>query len=404
MTRKRFRVGIQAFSRRTAIVGAIGVAGAAVVGCTSAPTPTTSAPTAQGPASPSGSPSATETQDTTPRWPLTGKPLKDGDDPKHVAVAVKVPDNKREHIHNGLLVQQGLNDADIVFVQNDGYASLPNGEAGTRLVPVFHTKYADTVQAVRSMRPVDAALFAPITGIIGSTGATGWVLKYMKKFPQYFTPIDYSSAKAQFGGKMVAYGINSPFVFTISGNKYFDKAVTCHPAKLATLAKKFTDGPQQNYFPWADEDQASTLNGEPAKTIKVNWAKKMNWTMSYTWDESKKAYLRSMPWGPHLLAGKKRVTTDNVLIILGPIVRGRIAKNGTITKGGAHPEPIYHLIDGTGKFHYAHGGTYVTGTWTKGAINEPFQFTLADGSPLKMAPGRTFVEMPDDKTKVSFKG
>jgi hypothetical protein len=130
----------------------------------------------------------------------------------------------------------------------------------------------------------------------------------------------------------------------------------------------------------------------------------MNWTMSYTWDEDKKTYLRSMPWGPHLLAGNKRVTTENILVILGPIVRGHITVGGTITKGGSHPEPIYHLINGTGKFYYAHGGKYVSGTWTKGAVNEVFQFTLDDGSPLKMAPGRTFVELPDEKTKVSFKG
>ena len=356
---------MEAFSRRTAIVGAIGIAGAAVVGCASAQTPSASVATSgqQGGTSPSASP--TVTQDATPRWPLTGKPLKDGDDPKHVAVAVKVADNKREHIHQGMLVQQGINDADIVFVENDGYSSLPTGEAGTRLVPVFHTRYAESVQAIRSMRPVDAALFAPITGIIGSTGGTGWVLKYMKKFPESFTPIDYQSAKAQFGGKLVAYGINPPFVFTIGGNKYFDKAVTCHPAKLATLAKKFTNGPQQNYFPWADADQASTVNGQAATSIKVPWAKKMNWTMSYTWDAGQKTYLRSMPWGPHVIHGNKRVTA---------------------------------------KFYYANGGKYVTGTWTKGAQHEPFALTLDDGTPLKMAPGRTFVELPGGTSKVAIKG
>ena len=392
---------MEPFSRRTAVLGAVGLAGAAVVGCTSAQPPAASAPTSgQAEVTPSSAP---PTQDTTPRWPLTGQALKDGDDPKRVAIAVKVADNKREHIHRGMLVQQGLNDADIVFVQNDGYSSLPNGEAGTRLVPVFHTKYAATVQAIRSMRPVDAALFSPITGILASTGGTGWVLKYMKEFPDYFTSIDYQSAKAQFGGKLVAYGINSPFVFSIGGGTYYDKAVTCKPAKLATLAKKFTDGPQQSYFPWADADQASTGNGQPAGTVKVPWAKKMNWTMSYTWDEAKATYLRSMPWGPHLLAGKKRVTADNILVILSPISYGRINKAGKVTKGGSHAEPIYHVINGTGKFFYANGGKYVTGTWTKGAVNEPFGFTLDDGTPLKMAPGRTFVEMPGNDAKISFK-
>ena len=60
------------------------------------------------------------------------------------------------------------------------------------------------------------------------------------------------------------------------------------------------------------------------------------------------------------------------------------------------------IINGTGTFYYAHKGIYVTGTWTKGAVNEPFQFTLADGSPLKIAPGRTFVELPQINAKVKL--
>ncbi|NLT31411.1 MAG: DUF3048 domain-containing protein, partial [Propionibacterium sp.] len=45
-------------------------------------------------------------------------------------------------------------------------------------------------------------------------------------------------------------------------------------------------------------------------------------------------------------------------------------------------------------------GRAVTGTWAKGEVHEPFTFTLDDGSPLKMAPGRTFVELPYDHTEV----
>jgi hypothetical protein len=42
----------------------------------------------------------------------------------------------------------------------------------------------------------------------------------------------------------------------------------------------------------------------------------------------------------------------------------------------------------------------VTGTWRKGKVQEPFEFTLKDGSPLKMAPGQTFVELPDKGAKL----
>jgi hypothetical protein len=42
----------------------------------------------------------------------------------------------------------------------------------------------------------------------------------------------------------------------------------------------------------------------------------------------------------------------------------------------------------------------VTGIWRKGKVQEPFEFTLKDGSPLKMAPGQTFVELPDIRAKL----
>jgi hypothetical protein len=33
-------------------------------------------------------------------------------------------------------------------------------------------------------------------------------------------------------------------------------------------------------------------------------------------------------------------------------------------------------------------------------VAEPFEFTLDNGSPLKMAPGQTFVELPDTHAKI----
>ena len=47
-----------------------------------------------------------------------------------------------------------------------------------------------------------------------------------------------------------------------------------------------------------------------------------------------------------------------------------------------------------GTFYYLHTGRYVKGTWSKAAITDLFQFTLDDGSPLTVAPGRTFLELP----------
>ena len=365
-------------SRRTVMVGTLGIAGAAVVGCSAQPPGGSQTP------APSASP--TPSVDTTPRWPLTGKPLAAGDDPKHIAVAVKASASIKDPPN------RGLNDADIVFVECDAYHDSRTGESETRLVPVFHTTYAKQEGTVRSMRPVDAPLLAPITGIIGSTGAFDWVKRYMAAFDKYLvTKWEDAAVPGD------AY-IHDPSVAPWRG-------VIAQPRLLAKLTKEFQDGPQQPYLPWAANDaEVSTLKGQPAASIAIPWMERMKYEVKYTWDEKKGLYLRSQPWGKHVLKDGSRVTADNVIIIFSETLEGRITPAGKITKGGSHAERVYKIINASGKFYYAQGGKYVAGTWTKGEVNEPFAFTLDDGSPLKVAPGRTYIELPTFASKVRFAG
>lgn len=365
--------------RRT-ILALGGFAGLSLVGCSGAdaePTPTMT---------PKPTPTPTPSADTRPRWPLTGMLLKDTDQAHHAAVAVKVPDNEGEH------PQVGINDADIVFVEVDGYPDA-SGYSGTRLMPVFHSTMAEAAAPVRSQRPTDAPLLAPITAVMGSTGGSGWVLNYIGEFSDSIVNEDtYVNMKGT-----GAYSIDYSRVRTIAGTKYYDRAVVCNPKKLGRVSKAFPTGPQVPYFPFATSvDTPSTTGGKKAKTVAVPW-KGDDYFMTYTWDSGSGTYLRSMPWGEHVLADGSRVTTDNILIVQCRQYTDKLASGS----GGA--EPIHDVINTTGSFLYAAGGTYVTGSWTKGAVDEPFEFTLTDGSPLLMTPGRTFVELAADDATITIR-
>lgn len=372
------------------MIGALGVAGAALAGC-SAEQPSNS---------PAGAPQQTEvatptpTVDTTPRWPLTGKVLDNPDDAKHIAVAVKVPDMKNEH------PQRGLSKADIVFVQLGGYRNA-NGDDLTRLVPVFHSKWAEGVNPVRSLRPVDVPLLAPVGAIIGNTGGVAWVQKYLSAFGDYL-----ESKHQQINSKGTgAYSIDGSRVRRLNGVTYYDRAVVCHPKALAKLSKRADTAPRVNYLPWAaSEDEVSTATGENALFISIPYQSGNRYQMSYTWSEKAGRYLRSMPWGKHVLDDGTRVATDNVLVIKAEQIYGRITVAGKVTRGGHHPEPIHKIMNASGEFYYAHGGKYVKGIWSKGEPNEPFSFVLDDGSPLKVAPGQSFVELPNKNAPITIKG
>ncbi|MFT4110849.1 DUF3048 domain-containing protein [Propionicimonas sp.] len=383
-------------SRRAAMLGAAGVAGAALVGCSTEAPAQTQTPTGETTPAESASASPTATLDSTPRWPLTGRVLKNEDAAKHIAVAVKVPDNQGEH------PQIGLDKADIVYVELDGYPAAV-GQSGTRLVPIFHSQFADTVNPVRSIRPVDIPMLSPITAIIGNTGAFPWVLDYAKEFSQYLVWNKSYMATKGTG----SYSILGNRVRTLNGITYYDRAVACHPKVLAKQTKKFSDGPQQMYFPWAssEEEVSTAVAGKAATFISVPWKKGNTYPMSYTWSKKQGRYLRSMPWGKHVLADGTRVSCDNVLVIKAKQTFGKIYSSGKVVPHyGGHDEPIHMIINTKGTFYYANGGAYVKGTWTKGEVNEVFQFTLDDGTPLKMAPGQTFVELPNTTSKITIKG
>jgi hypothetical protein len=167
---------------------------------------------------------------------------------------------------------------------------------------------------------------------------------------------------------------------------------------LGRQTKRFRAGPPRPYFPFASTPaEVSALKGRPGRSVKIPY-KGNSYRMGYTYDEKTKRYRRSMPWGPHKLADGTRVAPDNVLVILSK------QHYGKIFHGRGHDEPLYKIINAQGTFHYFNLGRYVTGTWRKGAVAEPFEFSLPGGVPFKMAPGQTFVELPDSKAKIRIKG
>jgi hypothetical protein len=339
----------------------LGAAGATAVGCAATPTTSTGA-----------SATPTPTEDTRARAPLTGELVTDTAALNHAAVALKISDVKTAH------PQAGLNQADIVFVE-------PNGLAYTRLCAVFHSQLPALAGPVRSIRPVDVGLLSPMKPVFGNTSAAIWVMNYVAANSEYIENL-YA---------LKVHGTGS-YEVTRKG----DDGEFCHPKVLLKQAKVMKSPPAEQYLPFATgTDAASTdASSQAALKISVPWGTGNSFSTGYTYDSKTKQYLRSEPWGKHVLIDGKRVTTDNVLV-----VRAKW-KMDKIFAGGGAKDPVVSIVNGKGTFYYCHQGKYVTGTWTKGAVNELFQFTLADGSPLKVAPGRTFFEIPQIDAKVKITG
>lgn len=377
-------------NRRSVLIGAAGLAGMAIAGCSAEQTPSappTSPPVPPSPSEPTPTPSPTPTVDTTPRWPLTGVPFKDGEEKKAArsAVAVKVPVEKRS------FPQSGVDRADLVFVQAQGQSYDI-----TRLCAVFHSKFpSEGANPVRSTRPVDVALLAPMKPVLACTGAVAWVLKYVRKHKKYI------ELREKYGDRTDRWKLWKPGGWWKGGNTT-DKSVVAMPAALSRDAKLAPDVIPPVYFPYAAPDEdPSTATGKEATQVTVTYAGSASEYHRWSWkkDTWKKSirFQEGTTWYDWKVRKGDQVTAPNVLIVHCKW------KMGVLKGFSGHKEPIYSIVDGSDKFLYFHDGRYVTGTWKKGKVTEHFEFTLDDGTPLKMAPGRTWVEMPNTKDKVTIK-
>ncbi len=347
---------------------------AGLAGCApetvASPSPTTAPPDPTTPApAPTPSPSPSPSPTPVPRAPLTGLPVSDPTVLARPAVAVKVPNLKAEQ------PQWGLDVADVVFCQ-------PNGEGSTRLCPVFHSDYPEAVGPVRSIRPADVPLLSPIFPLLANTGAAEWVMNYLEAHAERIEKMTYLDFK-----KTEAFSVDQDRLYRANGRTQYDRAIQAHPAGMAALAERA--GAPGAYLSFAaDAASASTATGAAATSVAIPYASGHKADMSYDFDETTGRYLRSQPWGEHLLADDTRVDADNVLIVR---VKWEYDK---IWRGSGAADPVLDLIDTDGDFSCLNGGRIVEGTWSKGAIDEPFTFLTADGAPLLLAPGRTWIELP----------
>jgi hypothetical protein len=371
-------------SRRSVLFGMLA---AAAAGCTtdvpeSSPS---NRPESAAPATPEPTPTPTpdEFVDPTPRWPLTGVPLEDGEAElaAHPAVAVKPAVEKRS------FPQYGVEDADIVFWEAQG-----NSYDITRLCAIYHSKWPkDGVQPIRSARPVDLHLVAPLKGVLASASATEWVMKYIRNHS------DVVEYRVKYGDSSNRWGMRAPGGWW-KGSNATDKKVVAYPEHLAADAKISKGEIPPTYFQYAaGDDEVSTVNGTPATEVKLQYPTttignewhKWEWNAEKgVWEASVRFY-EGKTWYEYTVRSGKRIGVPNVLVVFCKWKMGVVKGYGT-----KHKEPLYSMGNGKDKFIYFHDGKYVTGTWTKAKFTERFVFKLDDGSFLKMAPGQTWVELP----------
>lgn len=346
--------------------GVVGLAIAVALAVMFWPEPSNSAPKT------AGTPDEQATVTPEPTEPPEGEVSMDGRAPlsgaltdadlDHPSVTVKVSNTPDAHPH------RGLNDADIVFVEPiTGYT--------TRLAAMFHSTLPEQAGPTRSLRPMDAPIIGPTGGVLANTSAQQWV-------------IDYIDAEADVA--------NLSTLRVPSGTYFIDESRIApnHVFTQPDLMLEQTDRtePPEPYFRYAyDVPNSSAMqNGSAASSVTVEYGGSS--TATWTYDEQAEHWLRAEEWSDHILEDGEQVRATNVVVL-------------TAERDYSFPEAgedmtVLDVIDTSGRFRAFTGGKVIEGTWSKAGVNDPFEFETADGEPLLLAPGTTWVEMPLDTMNV----
>ncbi|CAM3729619.1 DUF3048 domain-containing protein [Isoptericola cucumis] len=307
---------------------------------------------------PSADKSGPPAPDEVPAWPLTGVPSDDV--AQRPALAVKVENAPEAR------PQTGLEAADIVWEE------VVEGGI-TRFVAVYHSTIPDTVEPVRSVRPMDPAIVAPLDGILAYSGAQPPFIEAVEKSGTQSVIMDRGDAGFSRDPERSA-----PHNVIGDMHAFLDQADDERTA------------PPPAQFAYADEagEGTAATDGKKAGTfdVELSPAQRSVWD----WSGKQDAWLRSDGSTEAVSTSGDRLAAANVLALSADVVDTRYKD-----PSGA-PVPETKLV-GSGKGVLASGGKVVAVEWSKKDVASPVELTRG-GEPVELDPGSTWVELVPKKS------
>lgn len=319
-------------------------------------------------AAPTTTTTATSSATTTappppPVYPLTGLPATNLQHLARPALVVKI-DNADGGGSNSARPQIGLNQADVV------YEEMVEGSV-TRLAAVFHSDDSDPVGPVRSARTTDIAVFTPLNR------------------PLYA----WSGANADFAAiirdsALIDVGYDAqPGAYERRGNHIAPHNLYSSTPDLFALAPSDAQPPSP-LFQFRAPNEAMGAGAAPVGSVNLQFGGGAGSAPAdWSWDAASGSFLRVQKGTPDLDEAGVQVSAQNIVVeFVGYHDTGYIDPSGS-------PVPEGDLV-GSGECWVLTNGMLIKGTWNKPSVEAIATYTDAAGAPIKLTPGRTWVELP----------
>src|SRR5450830_1246586 len=343
MRRRRRAIALSVVSVASLLLAGCGKAAANVTPAAVTATPTVVAAKAAPPK-----------PDVPPVWPLTG--VATTELVVRPALTVKI-ENPRE-----ARPQTGLELADMVWEE------VVEGGV-TRYVAVFHSAIPNEVGPVRSVRPMDPAITAPLKGLVAFSGGLAPFATAVRNSGSQVLSQDSGSA-----GFFRTSDRPAPHNLHGTPSTFLNQADAGHQASPA---------PQFTFARNAALATGATL-GAPATTLNIRMSGYSQ--PVWSWSAADNAWLRSEGATPATSASGARLSAANVLIM-----RVTVVNTPYIDPAGT-PVPETTIV-GTGDGLLATGGKTIAITWSKASIDAPVTLTAAGTDRVLLAPGKTWIQL-----------
>jgi hypothetical protein len=132
------------------------------------------------------------------------------------------------------------------------------------------------------------------------------------------------------------------------------------------------------------EQPTAVAAGTPAGVLDLRLSRIA--TPRWTWSQPDGAWLRAEGTTPAVGADGAPLRAANVVVLRVDVVDTRFVDSA----GNPVPETV---LVGGGEALVATGGRTVPATWRKGSVGDPVALTGADGQPVRLAAGTTWVEL-----------
>jgi hypothetical protein len=256
--------------------------------------------------------------------------------------------------------QSGLDAADVV------YEEIVEGGA-TRFLAVFHSTDAELVGPVRSVRPSDPDILAAFGGLFGYSGG----------IPPFIEALRRTPGITDVGVDVLDEGPDKAYVRRpgrAAPNNLYTSTVKIYAAAPATAAR-----PPGRFAEFrAPEEPFTAAGATPATTLTATVG---TTTVTFNYDAASQTYRRT-----GLTEGSAVVAPANVIVQFTPYeVTGETDQSNTAVEKAD--------TVGSGDALIVSGGMAVRGGWSKASAGAFTTYTDASGAPVRLTPGRTWVEL-----------